>query len=219
MLASRMSQRALGGVLVLLLAAIAAVLIGGSRSGSSGPQRPASAAALRGPLLPAGLRAADFSLADQNGRQVSMSSLRGRVVLVTFIHSLCHDTCPLMVEQIKGALNDLPGGGRDIATLGVSVHPVEDTRRNRRAFVTKHEMTGRMQFVNGSPQAMARVWRAYAMQASQGPGLVHSSYVLLIDRNGIERVGFPADHLTPEDLAHDIGILQRERAFASSARR
>jgi protein SCO1/2 len=69
-----------------------------------------------------------------------------------------------------------------------------------------------MHFVNGSVPTLARVWRAYAMQPAEGKGLVHSSYVLLIDKRGIERVGFPSDQLTPEQLAHDIGVLQRERA-------
>jgi hypothetical protein len=36
--------------------------------------------------------------------------------------------------------------------------------------------------------------------------------VLLIDKRGVERVGFAADQLTPEDLAHDIRVLQREPA-------
>jgi hypothetical protein len=32
---------------------------------------------------------------------------------------------------------------------------------------------------------------------------------MLIDRRGLERVGFPADQLTPEGLAHDIRVLER----------
>jgi hypothetical protein len=36
--------------------------------------------------------------------------------------------------------------------------------------------------------------------------------VLLIDKRGIERVGYPADQLTPEDLAHDIRVLEGEPA-------
>ena len=55
---------------------------------------------------------------------MSLSQYRGHVVVLTFIHSLCHDTCPFMVEQIKGALNELPGNGRGIPAIGVSVEPV-----------------------------------------------------------------------------------------------
>jgi hypothetical protein len=36
--------------------------------------------------------------------------------------------------------------------------------------------------------------------------------VILIDKRGLERIGYAADQLTPEDLAHDIRVLERERA-------
>jgi len=159
--------------------------------------------------MPAHLRARDFTLTDQSGRRVSLAADRGKVVILTFIHSLCHDTCPFMVEQIKGALNDLPGNGRGVPTIGVSVAPAEDTVRNRDAFLAKHEMTGRLQFVSGPLRAMRKVWHAYAIEPVT-PKIDHSTFVLLIDKHGYERVGFAADQLTPEGLVHDIRVLQRE---------
>jgi protein SCO1/2 len=206
-LVGRTSDRVLLTVLAVLLAAIGAVLLSRSAPSAAPPVAPAFA----GPTFPVGLRAADFSLSDQNGHVVSLSSYRGHVVVLTFIHSLCKDTCNTMVEQIKGALNDLPQGGRGVAAIGISVAPAEDTPANRRAFLAKHEMLKRMAFLNGPETAVARVWHAYAMQPVSGK-LDHSTFVLLIDKRGIERVGFPADQLTPEGLTHDIARLQRERA-------
>ena len=58
---------------------------------------------------------------------------------------------------------------------------------------------------------MRPVWRAYAIQPVT-PKIDHSTFVLLIDKRGLERIGFPADELTPEGLSHDIGVLERERA-------
>jgi protein SCO1/2 len=207
MLATSRLQRLLLLALVLLLAAIAAVLT--NRPGSSSAPSAAHRSPFDGPTLPPGLRAGNFSLRDQNGRQVTLSSYRGHVVVLTFIHSLCHDTCPFMVEQIKGALNLLPGDGGGVPAVGISVAPGEDTVAHRRKFLAKHRMVGRLAFLNGPPAAMRAVWRAYAMQPVQGP-IDHSTFVLLIDRRGFERVGFPADQLTPEGLAHDIRVLQRE---------
>jgi protein SCO1/2 len=132
-------------------------------------------------------------------------------VVLTFIHSLCKDTCPFMVEQIKGALNDLPRNGRGVPAIGVSVAPAEDTVAHRRWFLAKHEMSGRMEFINGPLPAMRRVWHEYAIQPVT-PQVDHSAYVLLIDKRGYERVGFAADQLTPEGLAHDIGVREREPA-------
>ena len=207
MTASRTTQTLLVGVLIALLAAIAVVLLGG---GSGSPAAPAatSSSGFDGPTMPPGLRAADFSLTDQNGRSVTLSRYHGKVVVLTFIHSLCRDACPLMVEQIKGALNLLPGDGRDVPAIGVSVAPREDTSANRRRFLAKHELRRRMSFLNGPLPALERVWHAYATQPVT-PRVDHSTYVFLIDKRGYERVGFPADQLTPEGLAHDIRALER----------
>ena len=195
-------------VLAALVAAIALVLLA-DRGHDSGPGPSSVRSAFDGPTMPAHLRAPDFTLTDQNGRRVSLAADRGKVVVLTFIHSLCHDTCPFMVEQIKGALNDLPANGRGVPTIGVSVAPAEDTVHNRDAFLAKHEMTGRLQFVSGPLPAMRKVWHAYAIQPVT-PKVDHSTFVLLIDKHGYERVGFAADQLTPEGLVHDIRVLQRE---------
>ncbi len=161
--------------------------------------------------MPPGLRAADFALLDQNGHRVTLSQYRGHVVILTFIHSLCHDACPFMVEQIKGALNDLPDYGRGVAAIGISVAPSEDTRANRLRFLGKHEMRGRLSFLSGPLTTMRRVWHGYAIQPVKGP-IDHSTFVLLIDKRGFQRVGFAADQLTPEGLAHDIRVLERAPA-------
>lgn len=209
MLATRL-QRILLLVLVGLLAGIAAVLVI-DRSQPAATSVIAVHSGFDGPTFPQGLRAAGFTLRDQSGRGVTLGRFRGHVVVLTFIHSLCHDTCPFMVEQIKGALNLLPGQGRGVPVLGVSVAPGEDTPATRRAFLRRHGMEARVAFLNGPLPAIRRVWRDYAIQPVKGP-IDHSTFVLLIDRRGYERVGFPADQLTPEGLSHDIRVLEGQRA-------
>ena len=203
-------QRALMALLVVLVVAIVAVL--GLGPTTAGPGTPvAHTGPFAGPTLPPGLRAPDFTLRDQNGRPVSLAADRGHVVVLTFIHSLCHDACPFMVEQIKGALNLLPHSGTEIDTIGVSAYATEDTVARRRAFLARHEMTGRMAYVNGPEATMRPIWKAWHVQPVT-PKVDHSTFVFLIDKRGFERVGFPADALTPEQLAHDIRVLERQRA-------
>jgi len=209
MVASAKLQRVLMVVLVTLVAAIVVVL--GTGQGGGGSPTATAGTQFQGPTMPAGLRAHDFTLRDQHGRPVSLAADRGHVVILTFIHSLCHDACPLMVEQIKGALNLLPDAGAGVPAIGVSADPSEDTVARRRAFLAKHEMTGRLAFVNGPEATMRPIFKAYAIQPVT-PKIDHSTFVILIDKHGLERVGFAADELTPEALAHDIRVLQREPA-------
>jgi protein SCO1 len=204
-------QRLLLLILVTLLAAIGVVLVTSRSSDTSTATAPVPNSKFDGPALPANLRAPNFSLLDQNGQRVSLSQYRGHVVLLTFIHSLCHDTCPFMVEQIKGALNDLPRSGAGVPVIGISVAPGEDTVAHRKAFLARHEMTGRIAFLAGTSAQLRPVWHSYAIQPVT-PKIDHSTFVLLIDKRGLERIGVPADQLTPESLAHDIGVLQRERS-------
>jgi protein SCO1/2 len=65
--------------------------------------------------------------------------------------------------------------------------------------------------VSGPLVALRRLWHAYAIEPVT-PKIDHSTFVLLIDKRGYEVVGYAADQLTPEGLAHDIGVLERERA-------
>jgi protein SCO1/2 len=206
MLASAKLQRALMLILLALVAAIVFVVVNDRGPGGTGK---AAQPEFDGGTMPAHLRAPDFTLTDQNGHRVSLAADRGKVVVLTFIHSLCHDTCPFMVEQIKGALNDLPHNGANVPAIGVSAAQAEDTPKNRKAFLAKHEMTGRLEFVNGSLAQMRRIWREWHIQPVT-PKVDHSTFVLLIDKRGYERVGFPADQLTPEGLAHDIRVLERQ---------
>jgi protein SCO1 len=202
-------QRLLLLVLVSLLAAIGVVLATSRSSENETAAAKTTQSKFDGPTMPPGLHAANFSLRDQGGRRVSLSQYRGHVVVLTFIHSLCKDACPFMVEQIKGGLNDLPNSGAGVPVIGVSVAPSEDTVAHRRAFLANHHMSGRIAFVSGTVAAMRPVWRAYSIQPVT-PKIDHSTFVLLIDKRGIERIGFPADELTPEGLSHDIQVLERE---------
>jgi protein SCO1 len=162
---------------------------------------------LRGPTFPAGLRAPDFTLRDQDGGLVSLHDYRLKVALVTFLSTSCPDPCPTMVAQIRGALGRL---GRDVTVLAITADPAGDTPSRARDFLRRSRLTGRMRFLLGTPSQLRPVWRSYAFAPSTSSG-EQPSFVNLIDRAGHQRVGYPASRLTAEDLAHDIEILTREK--------
>lgn len=191
-------------VLVVVLAAI--VLLGGPHA-STGTANDSSS--FDGAV--SDIPAASFSLADQDGRRTTLSSYRGQVVILTFLYSTCQDTCPLMAQQIRGALDDL---GHSVPALAVSVDPVNDTPLNAKRFLFKADLTGRMRFLLGTRSQLAPVWKAYGIQpqTTGSKQSDHSAYVLLIDRRGYNRDGFPASELTPEGLAHDIRLLEAQRS-------
>lgn len=167
----------------------------------------ATPAGLRGAIRPPGLTAGELRLRDERGRPASFAAYRGRPLVVTFVYSTCRDTCPIMVQQIRQALDSL--GSRAVPALAISVDPVNDTPARARAFLQRQRVEGRMRFLLGSSAQLAPVWRQFAI-APQRDGAEHSAYVVLVDGRGRQRVGFPQGQLTPEGLVHDVRRLQAE---------
>jgi protein SCO1/2 len=194
----------------LVALAVAVAVIAHRASGQDSANSQSSSSPFSGPLMPANLRAAPFRLRDQAGRWASLSQYRGRVVILTFMHALCTGSCPIIAQQIRGALNDLGVRARGTQTLAVSIEPIEDTRTNVTNFLRRQHVEGIMRYLIGPRRELERVWKAYAIQPVV-PRSRHSTFVFLIDRRGIERVGYDLNGLTPENLSHDIGVLLKER--------
>jgi protein SCO1/2 len=165
------------------------------------PQSP-----FRGASMPGGVRAPEFTLTDQDGKPVSMAEYRGKPVVVTYLYTHCKETCPVQAQMIRGALDDL---GRDIPALAVSVDPFRDTQASARGFLRKAKMTGRMRFVLGTRRQLQPLYRGFAIQP-QLRDSEHQAYITLVDRKGFQRVAVSVDQTSPEDLAHDIRVLEKQ---------
>jgi protein SCO1/2 len=156
-----------------------------------------------GAIRPAGQRVPHFALSDERGRQLTSAALRGRPTVFAFVYSTCRDTCPAQVQTIRGALDDL---GHDVRVIGVSVDPDNDTPKRAESCLLKQGMTGRMDFLLGTREQLAPVWRGFAVRPQQ-QNLEHSAHTVLVDARGVQRIGFPYDKLTEEALAHDLARL------------
>jgi protein SCO1 len=159
-----------------------------------------------GALLPPNVRAPNFSLRDENGKRVTMKEYRGKVVVVTFLYSHCKTECPVQAQQIKGALDDI---GKPVPVLSVSVDPPGDTPKSVKHFNAKMGVSGRLRWVLGTEGQLSRLWKGFAI-VPQTPQQEHMARIVLIDRKGMQRIGFPASQTTPERLAHDIKALQAD---------
>jgi protein SCO1/2 len=205
-------------VVVALLALTAAVLatIAASDSGDDsaavveevngfeGPRSPYKGAAR--PKAPPG----EFALRDQDGELVRLAGLRGKVVVLSPTYSTCEETCPIVAQEIRGALDDLSETEREqVRAFALSVDPANDTPDRAQEFLLNRRLRGYLDYLLGTRRELTPVWREYGF-APQTMEQEHNSYVVLIDQYGRQRVGFPANYLTPEDLTHDLRLLLRE---------
>jgi protein SCO1/2 len=188
-------------LLVGVFALGAIVLAAGGRdSGESLPK------GFEGALMPKGVRAPDFRLKNQDGDPVSMRSLRGQPVVVTFLYTTCQDTCPVTAQTVRGALDDL---GHDVPALAIAVDPPRDTPERAQAFLSKQRATGRIDFVLGSRAELKPLWNGFAIRP-QSVTEEHQARITLVDSRGFQRIGYPSSQATPERLAHDLRLLERE---------
>jgi protein SCO1/2 len=170
-----------------------------------GEEEPGEAyAGFAGSRLPDGVRAPAFELTDERDETITMADFRGEPVVVTFLYTHCDDTCPPAAQQVKGALNEL---GHDVPALAIAVEPPRDTAESARAFLSKQRLLGRMRFVLGERSELRPVWRGYAIQP-QSARSEHQARIVLVDRRGFQRVGFPVEQATPERIAHDLRLLE-----------
>jgi protein SCO1/2 len=152
----------------------------------------------------------DFALRDQDGDVVQLSKLRGTVVVLTPLYTHCEESCPLTAQQVRGALDDLSGDERKgVRAFALSVDPVNDTPDAARRFLVDRRVSGYLDWLLGARSDLQPVWRDFGF-APQTKEQEHNSHVVVIDKRGRQRVGFPVDHLTPEALAHDIAVLLNE---------
>jgi protein SCO1/2 len=190
----------------LALIGAAAIIAGVIACGGGSAAHLSASTGFAGAALPASLPVREFTLEDQSGRRVSLTGYRGRVVILAFISSTCGATCILLAQQIRGALDELP---RPVPVLFVSVDPRADTGARVRRFLQRVALTGRVRYLSGSSAALRPIWRAYGIVpvTSDRAAFERAASVLLLDRDGRERVVFGVEQLTPEGVAHDVRKL------------
>jgi protein SCO1/2 len=130
-----------------------------------------------------------LALRDQNGATISLKSLRGRVVLLTFLDSKCVRECPIEGHVLGDVFRRMKG--ISAVALVVSVDPWADTPGSARTFAARASWTGNWRWLLGSRAALAPVWRAYNIAVKRTPGdILHSTALYLIDPGGNLRAGY-----------------------------
>ena len=167
-------------------------------------------AALAGTILPQ-RPAPDFRLTDQFGHTVSLSGLRGHIVVLTFLEAHCTQLCPLVAEDLRRIADELGPAQQQLAILAISTDPEGDTPAAVRSFSRAHGMLSRWHYLVGSRRQLSAIWHAYFIYAAP-PGsslaldAAHTSATYLVDARSRERVLMSGD-LDAAGLERDIRIL------------
>jgi protein SCO1/2 len=164
--------------------------------------------------LPRIAPAPEFALTSQDGAEVKLADLRGKVVAVTFIFTRCTDTCPVLTPMMSFVQDRLGSDfGTKIAFVSITVDPERDTsevlKEYGEAFGTN--FAGWF-FLTGSPPAIADVVRRYGVFAAkrENGNVDHTFLTSIIDRRGVLRVQYLGVRFDPEEFRLDLLSLVNE---------
>jgi cytochrome oxidase Cu insertion factor (SCO1/SenC/PrrC family) len=191
-------MRLLFGCALLVAAAGAAGLIA---LAARAPARSTPAAAPVAQLAaaatwPAGTRRAPaFSLHTAGRAPLSLASLRGHTVLLTFLDPLCRNLCPLEARILGAAARMLPPASRP-AIVAVSVNPWGDTTTAFAEDAVHWRLPAQWRWATGTARELAAVWRRYQVDVRTVTTTIrgvkirsveHTELTYVVDANGDER--------------------------------
>jgi cytochrome oxidase Cu insertion factor (SCO1/SenC/PrrC family) len=147
------------------------------------------AQAIDGSNTPLNSPAPAFSLTDQHGQNVTLASLRGKVVLLTFLDPVCTSTCPLIAQEFKQAGQLLAADSGRVELVAIVANPVDYQLGYTQAFDRQEGLDGvpNWLYLTGSPAQLAQVWRGYGIAAQIEPAgsmIGHSENAFAIDSRG-----------------------------------
>jgi len=164
--------------------------------------------------LPKIAPAPEFALTSQDGRQVKLADLRGKVVAVTFIFTRCTDTCPVLTPMMSFVQDRLGSDfGAKIAFVSITVDPERDTPEVLKEYGEAFgaNFAGWF-FLTGSPSVITDVTRRYGVFAAKAANgnVDHTFLTSIIDRRGVLRVQYLGVRFDPEEFRLDLLSLVNE---------
>jgi protein SCO1 len=178
----------------------------------AGNARSAKSASFLGNELSPPKQAPPLALRNYLGQHVNLAQYHGKALLVTFLYTHCPDVCPLITANLRVAQNLMgPKTAAETQIVAVSVDPHGDTPRTVAAFLKVHEMTGRMQYLIGSPKELGQTWQKWGVgsenDGSQPEFINHSALVYGITASGVLKTVYIGSSFKPSEIAHDAPLL------------
>jgi cytochrome oxidase Cu insertion factor (SCO1/SenC/PrrC family) len=204
----RLRPRALGAALatararsVAAVAALVVILIGAAPMASAAANRtadPILALAIAGSSTTLDLPAPGFSLTDQDGRTVSLASLHGKVVLMTFLDPVCTTDCPIIAQEFKQTGQLLGARNSGVELVAIVANPTYRSTVFTQAFDRQEGLATvpNWLYLTGSLSQLSAVWQHYGITVQNLPAgamSAHNDLAVVIDPSGQIRQEVPAD--------------------------
>ena len=182
----------LSGWSIAALGAIGVIVVGAAPMAFASANRnadPIIAQALAGASGPINEPAPSFTLTSQDGHQVSLSSLRGKVVLLTFLDPVCTTDCPIIAQELRAADAMLGAKAGSTELVAVVANPTYTSTAFTAAF-TRQEGLSQVPnwlYLTGSLSQLVPVWHQYGIEVQNLPAgamSAHNDLAFVISATG-----------------------------------
>ena len=134
--------------------------------------------------------APNFTLTSQTGRQVSLTSLRGKVVLLAFLDPVCTTDCPVIAAEMRVADTLLGSKASDTELVAVVANPTYTSLAYTRAFDLQEGLNTvpNWLYLTGSVSQLAAVWHHFGIEVEDLPGgamAAHNDIAFVINAGGV----------------------------------
>jgi cytochrome oxidase Cu insertion factor (SCO1/SenC/PrrC family) len=178
------------------------------------------AQAIDGSSAPVNYPAPTFSLTDQRGEPVTLASLRGKVVLLTFLDDTCSVDCPLIAQEFRQAGQLLSGQAGQVELVAINYNPLYTQVAYIQAFDQQEGLAGvpNWLYLTGSRAQLQQVWHSYGLPMQilpAGAMIGHGDYAFVIDQAGHMRQEMdfdtgPATQATKSSFAAELTDAARQ---------
>ena len=155
-----------------------------------------------------------FTLTNPQGKRVSLTDFRGKIVLLYFGYTSCPDVCPTDLLALAQTVKSLGKQGDQVQPVFITLDPARDTRDLLRGYAAAFHP--RLIALTGSEDDIRRVATAYKVfyekvriERADRYLMDHSAFTFLLDRTG-KYILFPPPGTTPERMT----VMVREQLAA-----
>ena len=164
-----------------------------------------------------GHRIKDFSFLDQDGDQLTLNDVKGKVFVVEYFFTTCKTICPIMNDNMK-LVQKRYKGNPNLKILSFTVDPEIDSVEVMKAYAKEHHaVEGQWYFLTGEKKALYHLARNsfFVLKPAEaknvgdgGSDFIHTNNFVLIDQE--LRIRGYYDGTNKEEvntLMEDIDIL------------
>ncbi|MBW2270311.1 MAG: SCO family protein [Deltaproteobacteria bacterium] len=189
---------------------LAALLVAGSATGFALSENSPATGELPFPAeeLRIAHRAPDLSLINQEGDEVALPALRGKVIALTAVYASCGHTCPAILAQAKASVAELTAEQLDdLRVVAVTLDPEHDSTEVLARLAQHHDLQAPLfNLVTGASPEVENTLDQMQIARERDPetGVInHANLFLLIDRDG--------------KLAYRFGLGERQQRWLTTA--